>query len=95
MASFNPTVGGWYKNMVTGETFEVVALADDGQNIEIQFFEGEVAELESEIWDELVLSPLPPPEDFSGPYDDLEPEDIESDGSANGHRWNNPLDQLE
>ena len=95
MASFLPSVGAWYKNMETGETFEVVALADDGMSIEIQFFEGEVAELDSDTWEELALSQLPPPEDFSGPYDDLEPEEIEVDGSAQGRRWQNPLDRME
>lgn len=95
MAKFQPSVDGWYKNMETGEVFEVVALADEGMNIEIQYFEGEVTELESETWAELVLSPLPPPEDWSGPFDDLEPEEIEVDGSAHGRRRNNPLDELD
>jgi hypothetical protein len=95
MAKFQPSVGQWYKNMETGETFEVVALADDGMSIEIQYFEGEVAEFESDTWAELVLSLLPPPEDWSGPFDDLEPEEIELDGSANGQRRQNPLDQIE
>lgn len=95
MAKFRPSVGQWYKNMETGETFEVVAFADDGMSIEIQHFEGEVAELDSDTWSEMALSLLPPPEDWSGPYDDIEPEDMETDGSANGRRWQNPLDQIE
>ena len=95
MASIQPSVGSWYKNMETGESFEVVAFADDGANIEIQYFEGEVAELDSDTWAEMVLSPLPPPEDFSGPFDDLEPEEIEIDGSAKGPQRGNPLDQFD
>ncbi len=95
MASIRPIVGNWYKNTVTGQTFEVVATDDDTQLIEIQHFEGEVEELEDETWQELELIDLPPQEDWSGPFDDLEPEEIEIDGSANGMDWRNPLDRFD
>ena len=95
MASIRPIVGNWYKNAVTGQTFEVVATDDDTQLIEIQHFEGDVEELEDETWQELELIDLPPQEDWSGPFDDLEPEEIEIDGSANGMDWRNPLDRFD
>ena len=95
MASIEPVVGNWYKNLVTREVFEVVATDDDTRTIEIQHFEGEVGEIDGDVWWELVLAELPPQEDWSGPFDDLEPEEIELDGSANGLRRVNPLDQFD
>ncbi len=95
MASFQPIVGNWYKNPATGHKFEVVATDSDMQLIEIQHFEGEVEEFDEEVWRQLELVELPPQEDWSAPFDDLEPDEIEIDGSANGMRWANPLDQFD
>jgi hypothetical protein len=95
MAELQPTIGNWYKNIVSGETFEVVALDDGAQTVEIQHFEGELEDLDRDTWSDLELAELPPQEDWSGPFDDLEREEIEIDGSANGMRWANPLDKLD
>jgi hypothetical protein len=95
MASIQPVVGSWYRNPVTGETFEVVALDEDSDSIGIQHFEGEVGELDGETWSAIELDELPPQEDWSGPFDDLEREEIELDGSARGLRWENPLDRFD
>ncbi len=95
MASIQPVVGSWYKNPVTGDTFEVVALDEDSDAIGIQFFEGEVEELDSDTWSELGLLELPAQEDWSGPFDDLERDEIELDGSARGMHWDNPLDSID
>ena len=95
MNLIRPIVSNWYKNAITGHIFEVVATDEDAQLIEVQHFEGEVEELDTETWEELELIELPPQEDWSGPFDDLEPEEIEIDGSAHGMRWANPLDQFD
>ena len=90
-----PLVGSWYKDLETGTTFEIVALDDAAGTVEIQYFEGEVEELDLEVWEEMTLRSLPPPEDFTGPYDDLERDEVEVDGSARGMDWQNPLDKLD
>jgi hypothetical protein len=95
MTPFQPVVGSWYKNPITGDKFEVVAVDDEGDTIAIQYFEGEVEALDGETWSELGLIGLPPQEDWSGPFDDLEREEIEIDGSACGLHWDNPLDRFD
>ena len=71
-----PAVNKWYKNNEDGQLFEVVALDEDDQTIEIQYFDGSLEELDFETWDEMQLTSAAPPEDWSGPFDDLEADDL-------------------
>jgi len=71
----HPEIGNWYQGQ-DGLLFRVVAIDDDETTIEIQYFEGEVDELDFEAWNELSLEAVPPPEDWSGAYDDLEADDL-------------------
>ena len=70
-----PEIGNWYRGL-DGLIFRVVAIDDDETTIEIQYFEGEVDELDFESWDELGLESVAPPEDWSGAFDDLERDDL-------------------
>jgi len=68
---FEPVVGQWYRD-IDNRVFEVVALDDD--SIEIQFFDGDVEELEMEIWQELAVIVIAEPNDSSGPFDESDDE---------------------
>ena len=68
---FEPTIGQWYRD-IDDRIFEVVALDDD--SIEIQFYDGDVEELEKEIWDELEVTAIAEPNGGSGPFDELDEE---------------------
>ena len=68
-------VGDWYQD-ASGRVFEVVAIDDDEAVVGIQYFEGDIAELDDDTWDLLELSPAAPPEDWSGAYDEMEPDDL-------------------
>jgi hypothetical protein len=76
MNDIDPIIGNWYKNLETGTDFEVVAVDENAQTVEIQHFEGEVEEWELDLWYEMVLEAIEPPEDWSGPFDELEPDDL-------------------
>ena len=70
-----PTVGEWYKD-IEGHIFEVVAM-DEGENyIELQFFDGEIDEMDFEAWGSTVVEMVEQPEDWSGPYDEMERDDL-------------------
>lgn len=71
----NPEIGNWYRGF-NGLMFRVVAIDDDEATVEIQHFEGEVDEVDFEAWDELGLESVPPPEDWSAAFDDLERDDL-------------------
>ena len=71
----SPAVGNWYKTP-EDPSFEVVALDEDEGTIEIQYFEGEVDELSFDDWESMEIVAIAPPEDWSGPFDDLERDDL-------------------
>ena len=70
-----PIVGEWYKD-TEGQIFEIVAMDEEDNYIEIQYFGGEIDEMDFEAWSSSVIESVEQPEDWSGPYDDLERDDL-------------------
>lgn len=68
-----PVIGNWYKGE-GDSTFEVIAVDDD--SVEIQYFDGGIEELDMASWNEMEIEEIEPPEDWSGPFDDLEKDDL-------------------
>ncbi len=90
-----PSVGGWYRD-AGGRSFEIVAIDEDAGSIEVQYFDGAVEEYELETWYELEVEPTAPPEDWSGPYDDLERDDMgDTEVPMRPEDWNGPWDEIE
>lgn len=70
-----PIIGNWYR-AANQDLFEVVAI-DEGENlVEIQFYEGDIDEMDMETWNALEVENAAPPEDWSGAYDDADSEDL-------------------
>jgi hypothetical protein len=76
MSDVDPIIGNWYRNQETGNDFEVVAIDEDAQTIEIQYFDGELEELDLDAWYDLAIESIEAPEDWSGPYDEMESDDL-------------------
>ena len=96
MNAIKPIVGQWYRGG-TNELFEVVAIDDQDQTIEIQYFDGTVAEMEFDAWNEHLLDELidvaDAPEDWSGAVDmDTEEMDREFEDTARS-LWSSPHDR--
>lgn len=70
-----PAVGHWYKNH-QGLMFEVVAMDDEDNQVEIQYFGGDIDEVDLESWEGMVAEAVAQPEDWSGPYDEMEKDDL-------------------
>ena len=72
MVAPQPRIGDWYR-VSGGELFEVVAVDDDDATIDIQHFDGTVAEMDREDWEsqweEGALEAAEAPEDWSGSVD--------------------------
>lgn len=91
---YEPRVGDWYRT-IAGENFEIVALDPDDDTVEIQYFDGTIAELDLETWYEMNIDAIEPPEDWSGSLDiarddyGVDLEALRNDG------WSNPLDSLD
>jgi hypothetical protein len=92
---YPPDIGNWYKDKEYNTSFLVVATDDNNQSVEIQYFAGEVEELDLDTWYELDLRAIPPPDDWSGPYE-LTHEDLNNgDDATHPEEWSNPLNDIE
>jgi hypothetical protein len=96
MNVIKPIVGQWYRGG-TNELFEVVAIDDADETIEIQYFDGTVTEIEFDSWNEQLLDELidvaDAPEDWSGAVD-VEAEDLDRDFEDSPRTaWSRPQDR--
>lgn len=92
---YEPSVGDWYKDE-EGRSFEVVAVDEDDGSVEVQYFDGSLEEYDIEIWSELELEPVSPPEDWTGPFDDLERDDLgDTETPLRPEDWDGPWDNLD
>ena len=69
-----PEVGEWYETP-QGGLLEVVAFDPDEDTIEVQYYDGAIAEYDTDSWDELELAPAAPPEDAGGSLE-VTPEEL-------------------
>ncbi len=74
-SAINPAVGNWYKQP-NQQKFEVVAMDEDDGVIEIQYFGGELDEVEFDVWSQMGVEGISPPEDWSAAYGELERDDL-------------------
>ncbi|MGH8279459.1 MAG: DUF6763 family protein [Gammaproteobacteria bacterium] len=89
-----PAIGDWYADE-QGVSFEVVAVDEQDESVEVQYYDGTLEEFDLDAWATLELRPVEAPEDWSGPLD-LEREDYGVDLDDQRHAlWANPLDRLD
>lgn len=62
-------VNNWYQHLDKGLVFEIVAIDEDNETIEIQYIDGNLDEIGFAEWKELDIAPAEEPENISGPYD--------------------------
>lgn len=90
-----PEVGQWYAHVDKGESFQVVGYDDRSGTIEIQYFDGDVDEFDNEAWNQLTLERSEPPENWTGPIDDVETDDLGySETDMKPGAWSEPLQPL-
>ncbi len=70
-----PVVGNWYKAQ-DGQLLEVITLDEDENCVEVQYFGGEIDQVEFDTWQSIVADTADQPDDWTGPYDDLGAEDL-------------------
>ena len=70
-----PRIGSWYKNTI-GDAFEVIAQDEEDDTLELQYYDGTVEELDPEAWGSMNPESIEPPEDWTGPVDDVERDDL-------------------
>lgn len=91
-----PRIGEWYKDVQLNLLFEVVAIDEADESIEIQYSEGDVEEIDLDSWFEMDLVMAEPPEDWSASYGSVEKEDLGySDSAIHPEDWSGPLTELD
>ncbi|WP_139558105.1 DUF6763 family protein [Methylotetracoccus oryzae] len=76
MVASSAQLENWYQDSATGRSFRVIAVDKATDSIEIQYFNGDLGEYDFASWAESGFSPIEAPEDWSGPFDDLELDDM-------------------
>ena len=74
-----PEVGCWYENTEQGSLFEIVSLDEKEKTVAIQYFEGEIEEMELDAFMQMPLRTVEQPEDWAGPYEVDREDRFESD----------------
>ncbi|MFN2287775.1 MAG: DUF6763 family protein [Chromatocurvus sp.] len=95
MAMQRPLIGRWYRDLETGELFEVVARDDEAETAEVQYLDGEIAEYEAEVWAALALAPAAEPEDWRSAFELSDEDGIDPDLPFHPQDWGNPLNSIE
>ncbi len=76
MAELEPMVNRWYRNLEQGYAFQVVARDEQQETVEIQYFDGDLEEIDLEAWNAMELESIEPPEDWTGSVDAIEADDL-------------------
>jgi hypothetical protein len=87
----NPEIGQWYLHRDKGGMFRVTAYDEPTHTIEIQTFDGDVDEIDEEIWSALPLERAGEPEDWTGPLDGIEVDELSLDSEMTASDWAEPL----
>lgn len=93
MAEIKPVIGNWYRRE-NGELFEIVAYDEEDRVIEIQYFDGTVEELDTDVWEQLELEEAEAPEDWTGSVD-VDGKDAEEPGTEKGEEFDDPLEYFD
>lgn len=87
-----PIVNQWYRHLDKGQQFQVTAFDEDEGTVETQHFDGDVEELDLENWFQFEIEPIAPPEDWTGPVDDVERDDLGyTETGMTREDWDAPL----
>ena len=88
-------IGQWYTRWDKGEIFQVVGYDGASRTVEVQTFDGDLDEIDEESWAGLPLALAEPPEDWTGPVDEVERDDLGySETDMSPADWTEPLQTL-
>ena len=91
--NLKPITGQWYRHLDKGQTFRVLSAERKDDLIEIQHFDGDLEEFEFAEWFGMDLAQAAEPEDWTGPVDDVEPDDLgDSETAVNEPDWRASVD---
>ena len=72
----DPVIGRWFKDLENDLKFIVVAIEDNGENIEVQYANGDIGEYDNDSWYNSTFDYIEAPEDWSAPFGEIETDDL-------------------
>lgn len=92
----SPVVGSWYRRLDRPQAFHVVACDPAADTIDIEYFDGTVDEWPLSHWYLLDIEPCDAPQDWTGPFDNIERDDLGESGSeVASEDWQQSLPEAE
>jgi hypothetical protein len=83
-----PVVGNWYKRIDDDHPFRVVEIDEDEDTVTVQHFDGDLEAIDSSAWFDMDIEIAEEPEDWTGPVDDVDDEDLTyTETSAEESGW--------
>ena len=91
----DPIVNTWYQHLDKGQKFQIVAADEDESVIDIQYFDGDIEEIDLDDWYLMDLEQIESPEDVSGALDVSEVDDLGvSVTDTNLSDWDVPIQEI-
>lgn len=91
----DPVVDNWYQHLDKGQRFQVIAVDEEAGIIEIQHFDGDIEEMSFTNWYAQDIALSVEPENWSGPFDIAEIDDLGTDITDTSIRdWQEPLEEI-
>ncbi len=63
---YEPVVGQWYENIDENDSFRVLSVDEDAELIKIEYLDGDIEEIDADLWAEFDLDKIDQPEGWSG-----------------------------
>ena len=90
--TLKPVVSQWYRHRDKGQHFYVTALDEAEGTVETQHFDGDLEEMDFDDWRLLSIETIEPPEDWTGPVDNIGRDDLGySETDMTSEDWAEPL----
>jgi len=81
VSNADPLIGEWYHSPEKAQKFMVTAIDEHSATVEIQYFDGNVDEMDLTVWYGLGIEHIEAPEDWTGPMDNIEKDDLNPVGT--------------
>jgi len=92
--STDPIIDQWYHYPQKAQKFLVTAIDETTHTVEIQYFDGSLDEFELTTWYAMEVEPVAAPEDWTGPMDNIERDDLNPVGTEMQREdWDAPYDE--
>ena len=92
----DPIIDEWYHHPEKAQKFQVTALDEHTGTVEIQYFDGTVGELDLDTWYSLDIERIEAPEDWTGPMDNIEKDDLNPVGTEmQREEWDAPYQEVD